>query len=583
MQQYTDEVNAQVIIFLLKEHGIRRVIASPGTTNMAFIASIQNDPYFSVLSSVDERSAAYIACGLAAESGEPVVISCTGATASRNYLPGMTEAYYRKLPVLAITSSQAFAKIGHHIPQVIDRSSIPNDVARVSVSLPIVNDEADIWECEMKVNTAILELKRHGGGPAHINLPTTYSKSYCVQNLPKFRKIDRINIDGPFPLLPMSRIAIFIGSKSAMTESLVLALDAFCSVNNAAIFYDHTSGYYGSKGLHFSLIGIQTQIEFGETKPDLIIHIGEVTGDYHGIHDMQVPVWRVSPDGELRDTFGHLRYVFEMSEESFFDYYSKGKPLTEPSYLTTCQQHLERIRSKVPELPFSNIWVASRLASKLPANSTIHFGILNSLRSWNFFDLPGSVRSSCNVGGFGIDGGLSALIGASFFDPNRLYFCVLGDLAFFYDINVLGNRHVGRNLRILLVNNGKGTEFRHVSHPAGQLGDAADEFIAAAGHFGKKSKVLVQHYSEDLGFKYLSAHTKEEFEMAYSQFVNPKIGTQSILFEVFTNSEDESNALEMMSFIEKDFRSSTKATVANTAKLLFGEDGTRMLKKIIGK
>ncbi|MCS3133314.1 hypothetical protein NXW30_12495 [Phocaeicola vulgatus] len=38
-------------------------------------------------SCVDERSAAYMACGIAAESGEPIVVTCTEATASRNYLP----------------------------------------------------------------------------------------------------------------------------------------------------------------------------------------------------------------------------------------------------------------------------------------------------------------------------------------------------------------------------------------------------------------------------------------------------------------------------------------------------------------
>lgn len=104
--KYTNERNVQIVISLLKAHGIHRVIASPGTTNMTFVVSIENDPWFHVWSSVDERSAAYLACGMAAETGEPVVISCTGATASRNYMPGLTEAYYRKLPVLAITSTR---------------------------------------------------------------------------------------------------------------------------------------------------------------------------------------------------------------------------------------------------------------------------------------------------------------------------------------------------------------------------------------------------------------------------------------------------------------------------------------------
>ena len=102
---YTDEKHIQILLSLLKENNIRKVIASPGTQNISLVMSMQNDPFFEVYSAADERSAAYIACGLSAESGEPVVLSCTGATASRNYIPGLTEAFYRKIPILAITST----------------------------------------------------------------------------------------------------------------------------------------------------------------------------------------------------------------------------------------------------------------------------------------------------------------------------------------------------------------------------------------------------------------------------------------------------------------------------------------------
>lgn len=159
---YTNERNVQIVIALLKEYGIRKVIASPGTTNMTFVASIQNDPFFEMYSSVDERSAAYLACGLAAESGEPVVISCTGATASRNYMPGLTEAYYRKLPVLAITSHRGDASIGHLWDQQIDRRSIPNDIAKISVTVPLVKETADIRYCINETTKAILALTQHG-------------------------------------------------------------------------------------------------------------------------------------------------------------------------------------------------------------------------------------------------------------------------------------------------------------------------------------------------------------------------------------------------------------------------------------
>ena len=119
---YTDEKNVQIVISLMKQHNIKKVVASPGTTNVTFLGSLQNDSYFEIYSCVDERSAAYMACGLVAESGEPVVLTCTGATASRNYVSALTEAFYRKLPVVAVTSTQHTGRIGQNIPQVIDRT-----------------------------------------------------------------------------------------------------------------------------------------------------------------------------------------------------------------------------------------------------------------------------------------------------------------------------------------------------------------------------------------------------------------------------------------------------------------------------
>ena len=71
---YTDERNTQIVIFLLKANNIRNIVTSPGTTHMCFVGSVQHDPFFKVYSCVDERSAAYIACGIAAESNEPVVL-----------------------------------------------------------------------------------------------------------------------------------------------------------------------------------------------------------------------------------------------------------------------------------------------------------------------------------------------------------------------------------------------------------------------------------------------------------------------------------------------------------------------------
>ena len=577
---YTNERNVQIVIALLKAHGIHRVIASPGTTNMTFVVSIENDPWFQIWSSVDERSAAYLACGMAAETGEPVVISCTGATASRNYMPGLTEAYYRKLPVLAITSTRGNHKLGHLIDQQIDRRNIPNDIAMESVTIPMVKDKEDERFCEIEANKAILALKLNGGGPAHINMYTRYSHDFTVKEIPHVNAIYRHTVfDKEWPVIPQDgRIVVRVGSHANFSDEQTKAIDAFCATYDAVVCCDHTSGYRGKYEVHGQLVFGQQKWHSSLRNANLCIHIGEVSGDQFTVNAKHT--WRVSPDGELRDTFGNLRRVFMMPEIDFFNHYAKGNA-NYTDYLDALNKEIENVKNEIPNLPFSNIWMAQQMHEKLPKDCEIHFGIYHSLRSWNFFKLPIGIQAKCNVGGFGIDGGVSTMIGASLSNPNKLFIGVFGDLAFFYDMNVVGNRHVGNNVRILLVNNGKGNEFRNYGHPCYFLGDEADKYIAAAGHYGNMSNLLVKHYAENLGYEYITASNKEEFNNVVEKFLSPENNDKPMLFEVFTETEDESDALETILNMVVDNKTIVKDKLKKAVKEIVGQRGIETIKKVI--
>ncbi|MBO4804202.1 MAG: 2-succinyl-5-enolpyruvyl-6-hydroxy-3-cyclohexene-1-carboxylate synthase [Muribaculaceae bacterium] len=576
---YSAERNVQILVALLKAHGIRYVIASPGTTNINFVASVQFDPYFKVFSSVDERSAAYLACGIASESGEPVVLTCTGATASRNYISGLTEAHYRKLPILAVTSTQNPNKVGHLVPQVIDRSLQQADTVVESILLNMVHNKNEEWDCEIKVNKALLALRRHGGGPVHINLETAYNQDFSLQELPPARAIPRIMPHDDFPELPKGgKIAVFVGAHQPFSAELTQAIDAFCASHDAVVFCDITSGYHGKYEFHPSLLASQFNWGKEPIRPNLMIHIGEVSGDYPVDTLSPDTVWRVNPDGELRDRFKCLTKVFEMEEITFFSRYaSSGESHT--AYLDTCREHHQQALKALPELPFSNVWIAQHSAALVPEGSTLHVGILNSLRCWNYFNLPAGVKTACNVGGFGIDGDVSTLIGASLVDPNRLCFAVVGDLAFFYDLNVLGNRHVGKNVRIMLINNGRGTEFHNSDHPASKFGEDGDTFMAAAGHFGNKSTELIKHYAQDLGYEYMSAGNKEEYLACCKSFFSPEPKDRPVVFEVFTDSDDESDAIRMLRTAFADGSGSLKQMARN----VLGSKLTSKIGQIIRK
>ena len=257
--------------------------------------------------------------------------------------------------------------------------------------------------------------------------------------------------------------------------------------------------------------------------------------------------------------------VFEIDELSFFKHYATVEG-NKDSYLNSCKAEYQECLSAFPELEFGNIYVAKRLSACLPENSVLHFGIFNSLRSWNFFELDPSIQSSCNVGGFGIDGAVSTLVGASLANPQKIHYLAVGDLAFFYDLNSLGNRHIGNNVRILLVNNGRGIEFRKKDHPGYAFGESADMYIAAGGHFGNMSKSLVKNYAEDLGFEYITASNKDEFDAVYARFVSEEPTEKPMIFEIFADKANEISNLDAVRHI-KGINSPLVGKITEKAKI----------------
>ena len=559
-QYYSDEKNVQILIALMKAHGVKRIVASPGSTNVTFVGSVQQDPYFEIYSCVDERSAAYMACGIAAETCEPVALSCTGATASRNYFSALTEAFYRKLPILAVTSTQDRSRIGHLIPQAIDRFSQPNDTVKLSVYLQNIKDSQDEWDCMIKANKALLELHHHGEGPVHVNLATTYCPTFKTKELPKVNVIKRYSAEDNLPELPKGKIAVYVGTHNRWSDELTKAVDAFCERHHAVVFQDPASNYNGSYGLGY-LLAAQQSVSDTNRQPDLLIHIGNMS-DMWGIVQPK-NVWRVAEDGNISDPYKNLRNVFEMKEFTFFSYYAQKASAGESGYIEACKQRVEKVNKMVPELPFSHLWVAQQMHDKFPSNSVLHYGILSPLRSWGYFSKAETVETYCNQGGFGIDGNMSSLIGASLMNPDKLYFGIFGDLSFFYDLNSLGNRHIGNNIRILLINNSLGAEFHLFKQLNSIFVNDVEKFISAGGHNGHQSPVLVRNYVNALGFEYLSASSKEEFANVADRFFSSIHLDKPLVFEVFTDVADENEALFQIFTIETSPLAEAKQKVKN--------------------
>lgn len=541
----TGHKNVRILISLLKQYDIRYAVISPGSRCLALIKSIQDDPFFKCYSVIDERSAAYYAVGLTLELRRPVMLISTSGQATRNYIPGLSEAYYRKAPVLAIIGDYDARHTGQMVMQCFDQLVYPRDSLRVLADVPIVKDHHDEVLVTRRINEALDALTRGGGGPALINLRVDEFWLPGNEQLEVARKIERHTLrSSEWPRIGDRRTLVVVGQHQPFDGAELQAIERFASKFNCAFYVNHISNYNGPRSVHGNAV-LATRRNEAALIPDLVITIGGQHGDYPVdgfLRRSKVEHWRVDIDGFYGDTYGSLTHIFECSDREFFERACEQCPDATPtdSYYRLWKDTLAEL--KWPDTyPVSHMLLAGLMHERLPPGSIIHFGILHSLRVWELFPLPEGVRCYSNVAGFGIDGVLSTFLGHSLATDN-LCILFIGDLSFFYDMNAIGNRHLRNNIRIVLVNNGGGAEFRLNTHTANKFGDSADLYIAGAGHFGKSA----EGWAVNNGFHYLGVRSREEITPAIDRVLAPS--DRPVLVELFTTLRDEARAIA--SFLE---------------------------------
>ena len=232
---YTIAENAKIVISLLKAHNIRHIVLSPGGSNIPIVQGVQDDPFFKCYSVVDERSAMYVAIGIYLRTKELVATSCTSAQATRNYVPGLTEAFYKHVPILAITMSKHPKYVGQEYMQCPVQTSLPVDAVKKTFSLPCITTEDDRLLCIRMANEAMLELTHHSKGPVQLNIEALDSETWSVSEkstLPSVRVIKRVyqwdNLNDY--ALNGRRTMILIGDHVPFSESEKVAIEKFVKI-----------------------------------------------------------------------------------------------------------------------------------------------------------------------------------------------------------------------------------------------------------------------------------------------------------------------------------------------------------------
>ena len=162
-------MNVQQCINTLVSHlpGSHAVI-SPGSRNAPVIYALHHSRK-SCHSIVDERSAAFVALGMAKHTKQPVILSCTSGTAALNYYPAIAEAFYARVPLIILTADRPPEKIDAWDGQAIRQKGVYENHIRAAFQTPdSYEDTIAFMEIAQRVSKC---MDSEIAGPIHINIP----------------------------------------------------------------------------------------------------------------------------------------------------------------------------------------------------------------------------------------------------------------------------------------------------------------------------------------------------------------------------------------------------------------------------
>lgn len=539
---YSEKRNVRQLLSLLKAHNINRFVVSPGSRHIPIVISMEADPFFQLYSVVDERGASFFAIGLMQRFKEPVGVICTSGTAAANYCSAINECLYQELPLLVLTADREECVRDQREDQMIRQSTMFQPIAKFVANLPLVKDEKDAWHNNRLINEALLELTHRGCGPVQINIPVPeHTDRFDVSELPVERKITRFDLSSidwqsTAEYLSGKKVLIVCGEGFTFTEEERTFLDDFCDKFDAIVLCDKMSNCHvkNSIGNSFPILQAINTPDVSELAPDVVISIRanysfnpEFKGFMNRSRGHKCENWCIHPSGRIYDPFkGLLTNVYEMNEFTFFRNVADKVAITasDTSYSETWKVISESIDE--PKGEYAQVNNVGSFLGQLPKNSILQLANSNSVRLAQLYHIDPSIEIHCNRGTDGIDGSMSTTVGFAS-ETDKPVFLMIGDLSFFYDMNALWNRHLGKNIRIFIQNNGGGA-IMHMPKRPDFAAEHLPNFISA------RHNASVKAWAEDRGFKYLSAHTPEEVESGAKVLTDLSV-EGPIILEVFTD------------------------------------------------
>jgi 2-succinyl-5-enolpyruvyl-6-hydroxy-3-cyclohexene-1-carboxylate synthase len=543
------------LVAICAQKGIQNAILSPGSRCAPLTLAFARHPDIHSRTISDERSAAFIALGMAQQLGQPVVLVCTSGSAALNYFPAISEAFFQQIPLLILTADRPAEWIDQWDGQTIFQEEVYGKHVKKTYRFPDSFEQKDqVWHAGRIVNEAINLSKQFPAGPVHINIPLrepfypTQGERFEYPEKP--REFTTVSSQSQLSeeslkhiknrLQEVKRLMVVPGQQKPNLQLQTL-LDQLAKNKNVVVVADTISNLQGEQSISLHDHWLGNESLHADLAPDLVISFGKSIISKslkQFLRKQEISHWHIQPDGQAKDTYQQLTRVLACSPMGFFTWLTQNLPTQESGFAGAWMSLEKKIQAALngvfESVEFGEYSSLHTLLKKIPPFSKIHLANSMAVRYVNFLGKRNQ-EIICNRGTSGIDGSNSTAVGCTFTTKEPVTL-ITGDMAFFYDRNAFWHNYATPNLRIVILNNHAGGIFRLIDGPAMQ--PELEEF------FETRQKLTASHLAAEFGFEYQLVKNQEELDKALSNFYNPSLKPK--ILEIESSSAKNAEILKLV-------------------------------------
>jgi 2-succinyl-5-enolpyruvyl-6-hydroxy-3-cyclohexene-1-carboxylate synthase len=463
---------ARVVVDELIRGGVRDVVLCPGSRNAPLAFALHDADRAGRIRlhvRIDERTAGYLAIGLAVTERAPVCVAMTSGTAVANLGPAVVEANYARVPLVVLSANRPYELLGTGANQTFEQMGYFGTQVRANISLGLAEDaperidslNAQWRSATCRVLVAATGSRTANAGPVQFDIPlreplvpdADETGPYAPDGRPDGRPwtyTPPVTFDQPLDIDLTPDTVVIAGHGAGVHPNLA----------NLPTVAEPTAPPAENPLHPFALRLIHPKQVIMLGRPTLHRPVSAL------LADPSVPVYALTTGPRWPDVSGN-------SQATGTRAVTTGEP--DPAWLTRCAEvnrhAIDAVRAQLKAHPLkTGLHVAAAVADAVRPGDQLVLGASNPVRDAALVGLnTKGIKVRSNRGVAGIDGTVSTAIGAALAHEAEAAggasgrtIALIGDLTFVHDSSGLligPTEPTPRNLTIVVSNDNGGGIF----------------------------------------------------------------------------------------------------------------------------